>query len=66
MSEEQRGQPYRRTPMTSDGKYSPLEVGSVTNDGHRFRLEPLNHDRPGGSRFWGQCFIDLVDLPGVI
>lgn len=66
VSENQRGHPYRRTPMTSDGKYSPLEAGCVTNDGHRFRLEPLNHDLPGGSRFWDQSFIDLVDLPGVI
>jgi len=36
----------------------------VTNDGHRFRFESLNHDQPKGSLHWDQSFIDLIDLPG--
>jgi hypothetical protein len=43
-----------------------LDPAAVTNDGHRFRLESINHDLPGGSSFWDQCFVDLVDMPGVI
>ena len=36
----------------------------VTNDGHRFRFESLNHDQPKGSLHWDQSFIDLIDTPG--
>ena len=54
------------TPFSRDGQYSPLEPPQVTNDGHRFRLEYANHNLAGGSRFWDQCYIDLVDLPDVI
>ena len=39
-------------------------VMQVTNDGHRFRFESLNHDQPKGSLHWDQSFIDLIDLPG--
>ena len=39
-------------------------VVQVTNDGHRFRFESLNHDQPKGSLHWDQSFIDLIDLPG--